>query len=102
MPGEKADVALEVFVDKRTAGGLNSGQDKLYDILVPTTFLHIVLVSHSLFIRIYLHCHGDLDPLIFLNLKLAPLLCSHLTLLQVLHLMGGKDIFITVSGTYIR
>jgi len=53
MPGEKADVALEVFVDKRTAGGLNSGQDKLYDILV-------------------------------------------------LHLMGGKDIFITVSGTYIR
>ena len=73
MPGEKADVALEVFVDKRTAGGLNSGQDKLYDILVPTTFLYIVLVSHSLFIRIYLHCHGDLNPLIFLNLKLAPL-----------------------------
>ena len=47
MPGEKADVSLEIYVDKRTAHGLNSGEDKLYDILV-------------------------------------------------LHLMGGKDIFITV------
>jgi phosphatidylinositol-bisphosphatase len=53
MPGEKADVSLDIYVDKRTAHSLNSGQDKLYDILV-------------------------------------------------LHLMGGKDIFITVSGTYIR
>ena len=49
--GEKADVSLEIYVDKKTAHGLNSGEDKLYDILV-------------------------------------------------LHLMGGKDIFITVSGTY--
>lgn len=53
MPGEKADVSLEIFVDKKTAHGLNSGEDKLYDILV-------------------------------------------------LHLMGGKDIFITVSGTYTK
>ena len=53
MPGEKSDVVIEVFVDKRTAHTLNSGQDKLYDILV-------------------------------------------------LHLNGGKDIFITVEGTYIR
>ena len=48
MPGEKADVVMEIYVDKKTAHSLNSGQDKLYDILV-------------------------------------------------LHLMGGKDIFITVS-----
>ena len=40
-------------MDKKTAHALNSGQDKLYDILV-------------------------------------------------LHLMGGKDIFITVSGSYTR
>merc|ERR1719228_343732 len=53
MPGEKQDVGLEIYVDKKTAHSLNSGQDKLYDILV-------------------------------------------------LHLMGGKDIFITVSGSYIR
>ena len=51
--GEKQDVSLEIYVDKKTAHALNSGQDKLYDILV-------------------------------------------------LHLMGGKDIFITVSGTYIK
>lgn len=51
MPGEKADVVMEVYVDKKTAHALNCGEDKLYDILV-------------------------------------------------LHLMGGKDIFITVSGTY--
>jgi len=53
MPGEKADVVMEIYVDKKTAHALNSGQDKLYDILV-------------------------------------------------LHLMGGKDIFITVSGTYTK
>jgi len=53
MPGEKQDVSLEIYVDKKTAHALNSGQDKLYDILV-------------------------------------------------LHLMGGKDIFITVSGSYTR
>ena len=52
-PGEKQDVSLEIYVDKKTAHALNSGQDKLYDILV-------------------------------------------------LHLMGGKDIFITVSGSYTR
>ena len=51
--GEKADLSLEIYVDKRTAHGLNSGEDKLYDILV-------------------------------------------------LHLMGGKDIFITVSGSYTK
>ena len=51
--GEKADVSLEIYVDKKTAQGLDSGEDKLYDILV-------------------------------------------------LHLMGGKDIFITVSGTYTK
>ena len=53
MPGEKADVSIEIYVDKRTAHSLNCGEDKLYDILV-------------------------------------------------LHLMGGKDIFITVTGTYIK
>lgn len=53
MPGEKCDVKLEVFVDKRSAFKLNSGVDKLYDILV-------------------------------------------------LHLEGGKDIFITVTGNYER
>ena len=53
MPGDKVDIKLEVFVSKRTAGGLTSGQDQLYDILV-------------------------------------------------LHLLGGKDIFVTVSGTYVR
>lgn len=53
MPGDKSDVALEVLVDKQTASQLNSGADKLYDILV-------------------------------------------------LHLDGGKDLFITVTGTYER
>ncbi|RZF36514.1 hypothetical protein LSTR_LSTR008849 [Laodelphax striatellus] len=52
-PGEKCDIKLEVYVDKKSACKLNSGQDKLYDILV-------------------------------------------------LHLEGGKDIFITVTGTYER
>lgn len=52
-PGEKCDIKLEVYVDKRSACKLNSGEDKLYDILV-------------------------------------------------LHLEGGKDIFITVTGTYER
>lgn len=53
MPGDKCDVALEVLVDKRTASQLNSGTDKLYDILV-------------------------------------------------LHLEGGKDLFITITGDYER
>lgn len=52
-PGEKCDIKLEIYVDKKTACKLNSGEDKLYDILV-------------------------------------------------LHLEGGKDIFITVTGTYER
>ncbi|XP_012276603.1 inositol polyphosphate 5-phosphatase OCRL-1 isoform X2 [Orussus abietinus] len=52
-PGEKCDIKLEVYVDKKSACKLNSGEDKLYDILV-------------------------------------------------LHLEGGKDIFITVTGTYER
>lgn len=52
-PGEKCDIKLEIYVDKRSACKLNSGEDKLYDILV-------------------------------------------------LHLEGGKDIFITVIGTYER
>ncbi|XP_051155862.1 inositol polyphosphate 5-phosphatase OCRL [Leptopilina boulardi] len=52
-PGEKCDVKLKVLVDKRSACKLNSGEDKLYDILV-------------------------------------------------LHLEGGKDIFVTVTGTYER
>ncbi|TRY74769.1 hypothetical protein TCAL_09197 [Tigriopus californicus] len=51
MPGEKSDIALELHVDKTTAGPLNAGADQMYDILV-------------------------------------------------LHLVGGKDIFITVSGEY--
>ena len=46
-PGEKCEVKLEIYVDKKTAHLLNCGKDKLYDILV-------------------------------------------------LHLLGGKDIFITV------
>lgn len=50
LTGEKCDIKLEVFVDKKSAFKLNSGEDKLYDILV-------------------------------------------------LHLEGGKDIFITVTGT---
>jgi len=49
MSGEKCDIKLEVYVDKKTACKLNSGEDKLYDILV-------------------------------------------------LHLEGGKDIFITITG----
>ncbi|XP_046667170.1 inositol polyphosphate 5-phosphatase OCRL-like isoform X1 [Homalodisca vitripennis] len=53
MPGEKCDIRLEVYVDKKSACKMNSGQDKLYDILV-------------------------------------------------LHLDGGKDIFITVTGSYER
>ncbi|XP_074104146.1 oculocerebrorenal syndrome of Lowe [Cotesia typhae] len=52
-PGEKCDIKLEVYVDKKSACKLNSGEDKLYDILV-------------------------------------------------LHLEGGKDIFITVTGVYER
>lgn len=48
--GEKCDTRFEIYVDKRTACKLNSGEDKLYDILI-------------------------------------------------LHLEGGKDIFITVTGT---
>ncbi|KAG7208116.1 hypothetical protein KM043_009688 [Ampulex compressa] len=52
-PGEKCDVKLKIYVDKKSACKLNSGEDKLYDILV-------------------------------------------------LHLEGGKDIFITVTGTYER
>ncbi|XP_043285885.1 inositol polyphosphate 5-phosphatase OCRL isoform X2 [Venturia canescens] len=52
-PGEKCDIKLEIYVDKRSACKLNSGEDQLYDILV-------------------------------------------------LHLEGGKDIFITVTGTYER
>ncbi|KAF7990591.1 hypothetical protein HCN44_000396 [Aphidius gifuensis] len=52
-PGEKCDVQLEVFVDKKSACKLNSGEDTVYDILV-------------------------------------------------LHLEGGKDIFITVTGNYER
>lgn len=51
-PGEKCDVDLEVFVDKRIAYKLNAGKDKIYDILV-------------------------------------------------LHLEGGKDFFIILSGTYV-
>lgn len=50
LAGEKCDIKLEVFVDKKSAFKLNNGEDKLYDILV-------------------------------------------------LHLEGGKDIFITVTGT---
>nr|CAD7427760.1 unnamed protein product [Timema monikensis] len=50
-PGEKSDIKLDVYVDKMSAYKLNSGEDKLYDILV-------------------------------------------------LHLEGGKDIFITVTGDY--
>ncbi|XP_014209022.1 inositol polyphosphate 5-phosphatase OCRL-1 [Copidosoma floridanum] len=52
-PGQKCDIKLEICVDKRSAWKLNSGEDKLYDILV-------------------------------------------------LHLINGKDIFITVTGTYER
>jgi hypothetical protein len=50
--GEKVEVKLEMYVDKKTAHCLNSGKDKLYDILV-------------------------------------------------LHLLGGKDIFITVCTNVI-
>ncbi|XP_066583845.1 uncharacterized protein Ocrl [Prorops nasuta] len=52
-PGEKCDIKLEICVDKKSACKINSGDDKLYDILV-------------------------------------------------LHLEGGKDIFITVTGSYER
>lgn len=50
--GEKCDTRFEIYVDKRSACKLNSGEDKLYDILI-------------------------------------------------LHLEGGKDIFITVTGSNI-
>jgi len=53
MPGDKVDIKVEVYVGKRTAGSLTSGQAQLYDILV-------------------------------------------------LHLRGGKDIFVTVSGDYVK
>jgi phosphatidylinositol-bisphosphatase len=49
IEGQKCDIKLEVCVDKRSAWKLNSGEDKLYDILV-------------------------------------------------LHLINGKDIFITITG----
>lgn len=52
IAGDKCDVKLEIYVDKRSAHDLNSGKDRLYDILV-------------------------------------------------LHLEGGKDIFITVTGELI-
>uniref|UniRef100_A0A1B6EGW5 Rho-GAP domain-containing protein n=1 Tax=Clastoptera arizonana TaxID=38151 RepID=A0A1B6EGW5_9HEMI len=52
-PGEKSDIKIEIYIDKKSACKMNSGQDQLYDILV-------------------------------------------------LHLDGGKDIFITVTGTYER
>lgn len=48
-PGQKCDIKLEICVDKKSAWKFNSGEDKLYDILV-------------------------------------------------LHLINGKDIFITVTG----
>ncbi|GAB6030996.1 hypothetical protein CHUAL_007816 [Chamberlinius hualienensis] len=51
MPGDKCDVELELYVDKRTVSGLNRHTDQINDILV-------------------------------------------------LHLEGGKDFFVTVSGTY--
>merc|ERR1712080_541139 len=49
MPGDKCDIDIEIYVNKKTAGDLNCGHDQLYDILV-------------------------------------------------LHLHGGKDIFITISA----
>ena len=53
MPGDKFDINVMVKVDKKPAGALTSGQDRIYEILV-------------------------------------------------LHLVGGKDIFITVGGDYQR
>ena len=53
IPGANCEIILEVKVDKESAGNLNSGSDKMYDILV-------------------------------------------------LHLEGGKDFFITVTGDYQR
>ncbi|KAF2354538.1 Rho GTPase-activating protein domain, partial [Trinorchestia longiramus] len=53
LPGGDCTVNLEVKVDKNSASALNSGAEKLYDILV-------------------------------------------------LHLEGGKDLFITVMGDYVR
>lgn len=52
-PGETCNIQLKVLINKTSACKMNSGSDKLYDILV-------------------------------------------------LHLEGGKDIFVTVSGTYER
>ncbi|XP_065582662.1 type II inositol 1,4,5-trisphosphate 5-phosphatase-like [Artemia franciscana] len=51
MPGDYTEIQLEIYVDKRTAGKLSTGQDTLQDILV-------------------------------------------------LHLEGGKDLFISVIGSY--
>ena len=34
MPGDKCDIDIEIYVNKKTAGDLNCGQDQLYDILV--------------------------------------------------------------------
>eukprot|EP00048_Salpingoeca_helianthica_P022785 m.20360 g.20360 ORF g.20360 m.20360 type:complete len:907 (+) comp7810_c0_seq1:39-2759(+) len=53
MPGASSEVSLSVIVDDRSACTLNSGKDKLEDILI-------------------------------------------------LHLENGRDLFITVSGTYLR
>lgn len=45
--GEKCDIKLVVYVDKKLACKLNSGKDKLYDILV----LHLER-SKFIFIRV--------------------------------------------------
>ena len=34
MPGDKCDIDIEIYVNKKTAGDLNCGQDQMYDILV--------------------------------------------------------------------
>ena len=59
MSGEKCDIKLEVYVDKKTACKLNSGEDKLYDILVLhleggkdicitiTGILHIIITMYN-------------------------------------------------------
>lgn len=69
MLGEKCDIKLEVYVDKKTACKLNSGEDKLYDILVLhleggkdifITVTGILLIRHSRMMVIHLHIYYKL------------------------------------------
>ena len=54
MPGDKCDIDIEIYVNKKTAGDLNCGQDQMYDILV-------------------LHLHGGKDIFLLISAGAATL-----------------------------